>query len=283
MLRVLVCPVCRSPDLSRWGEKSAHQLYRCPKCTHVFADVRGSPVDYSKPEEFRERFTHGTMESDLAYYQHLRAGEVPGAQTFITTQLILRDLDRDGFRPGSTWLDIGCGSGYLVGEVQKRGLHAMGIEPGGWGQNAAREKGIKVLQGILTASTFSKKFDFVSATDVLEHQSDPHDMIGLFRHYLARAGRAYISFPCSGSWRARFLRARWQMVFPPTHCSFFSRASFEHLLKSYNLTAKRFICYNSSGFPGMSWLGLTLDRANRLLNLLGMGDQALAVIEERDR
>ena len=104
------------------------------------------------------------------------------------------------------WLDIGSGSGYLVQLLQQRRWDVVGIEPGGWGQIAAREKGIRVIQGFLDETTFRAQFDCISMTDVLEHQPDPRDLLRLAGHYLCQSGVLFISVPFVDSFQGRGFR-----------------------------------------------------------------------------
>ena len=271
------CPVCHGIKIRKWGEKNGYTLFRCTECTHIFADEVKLASSISDPAEFRNQITNGEIGNDKDHYIHLTRGEIEGGHVFLTTNLILDDVQRQQRRAGD-WLDIGCGSGYLVASLQKNGVEAIGIEPGGWGQIAAREKKIRVAHGMLDFHTFNKKFDGVSATDVLEHQSDPYKLMQLMRHYVADEGRAYLSFPLADSVWPRLLKAKWKMVFPPTHCSFFTRQSFARLAAGAGFKVERFVKYNSSGVRGWGRLGLKLGTANKIGDALGLGDQGLVVL-----
>ena len=72
----------------------------------------------------------------------------------------------------------GATGGYFGGRLLQAGVDTTGIEPGGWGKISAEDKKIRIVQGILTDTTFGHQFDFVSATDVIEHQAEPDQMDG---------------------------------------------------------------------------------------------------------
>lgn len=83
---------------------------------------------------------------------------------------------------GSKILDFGCGSGFLVGELQKRGYDAFGVD--------SSEDAIKFRKGINNLSVkkgeslnFSdSSFDLVVALDVIEHiKHDDHAVKGIER------------------------------------------------------------------------------------------------------
>lgn len=274
----LRCPVCCGSLLAKWGKKNGFSIFACKGCTHVFVDLAPESVNYTDPSAFRAYMTCGTLETDLAYYRHLCEAESEGGHTNITTSLILRDLQRFGHLEAASWLDIGSGSGYLMSQLKRHGFRPIGVEAGGWGTIAAKERGLAIIQGILRPDTFPQKFDFISATDVLEHQPEPRSMMELIRHYLSSEGRAYLSFPFADSIAGRVLRTRWPMVTPPTHCGFFTHASFSRIVEQSGLRVNRRLKYSSSGFRGRGKLRLSLKRANQIRDFLGLGDQVLYVV-----
>jgi SAM-dependent methyltransferase len=272
----LRCPVCHLSAPSKWGERNGFTLFRCNRCGHVFADINAAALEAMDGDRFRAEMTNGTMKSAEEYYSHLVKGEARGRHTWRTSQLI---LDAAGPPAGTRrWLDIGCGSAYLVGAAAGRGWDALGIEPGEWGQIGAREKQVRVIQGFLTDQTFpaSEKFDVISAVDVIEHQSEPARILKLAGQYLAPSGRLFISLPTADSFHARVFRAAWEMIQPPTHRQFFSRRSFEVMLGSTGFALKSTIRFNQSSIPWLDHKAPAINRvAMRLLGRLGMGDQAI--------
>jgi SAM-dependent methyltransferase len=218
------------------------------------------------------------MKSDAEYYQHLCLGEKEGQPTRKTTDLILREVQRAGIPiEQRRWLDIGSGSGYLLKVVQSWGADAVGVEPGGWGQIAARDKSVKVVQGFLERATLAGKFDFVSATDVLEHQPDPRELLLLIGRYLEPSGTVFITVPFADSFHGRVLRSRWAMVEPPSHSHFFSRRSLESLLASCGLKLEGMCQYNATYPPLIRRLKLARQLVDSVLSATMGGDQALFI------
>src|SRR5271157_786841 len=156
------CPVCFGGRLKDWGTKNSYPIYQCLECTHVFAGKVTLASDIEDEAEFRRQITNGAADNDQAEYELLCRGEEEGGHVFLTTRMILDDLQHRQCE-NQEWLDIGCGSGYLLANLQRRGTKPTGIEPGGWGQIAARQKQVQVVHGLLDYRTFSKKFDYVSA------------------------------------------------------------------------------------------------------------------------
>lgn len=219
------------------------------------------------------RMTHDRTVSDQDYYRRLVGGEQPGQQAWMTTHLILAQVSTPG-----TWLDIGCGSGFLLGELAKAGFSGIGIEPGEWGQIAAREKKISVIKGFLTRTTFTHPFDYVSATDVLEHVAAPLELLRLIRHYVSPGGKAFLSFPCADAFPARLLGTRWNMVAPPSHCQFFSRTSFRRLCGMMQMEISGTWRYGMHWLPGALRKPGILAWLDRTVMPRFLGDQLLVAI-----
>lgn len=81
------------------------------------------------------------------------------------TRQLRCELDVDGMRPASAYLDVGCGRGEMVRYARELGLEAYGLE---LVPELCDER--RIFQGELTALPFPvKRFDYVSCYDVLEH------------------------------------------------------------------------------------------------------------------
>ena len=204
------------------------------------------------PDRFREEFTHGLMSTDQEYYDHLSRGEKLGMPTSITADHVLELCKNEGVIGGGSWLDIGCGSGYLLRRVQDADFHALGIEPGGWGQIAAAHKNVNITQGFLTPNTFGRHFDVISATDVVEHLPDPVNFLKLMASYLEHHGYIVIAIPFADSLEARLMGSHWDMVEPPTHSQFFSRNSLKLALQQAGLEAVSMHQYNIRHLGGLA-------------------------------
>lgn len=219
------------------------------------------------------------MENDDAYYRHLLVGEHEGFHTNITFKVIHKLLKSLDPSPNGSWLDIGAGSGYLVEQVGKLGWSVIGIEPGGWGQIAAREKGVTILKEFLREDTFSEKFDVISATDVLEHQSNPASFTELIKSNLKPDGIIIFSIPFADSLFAKLQRTRWSMIAPPTHCQFFNHKSLQVFAAKMQLEIIRVVQYNSTKFRVLSRFKVVDNLINKIINANNWGDQAVIVLK----
>lgn len=275
----VMCPICQQNDHKFWGRRNGYELYQCQACSHKFADLKNLEMSRVDPDQFREEFTHGLMSSDVQYYEHLAVGEGVGRATAVTVEHILDLCRNNGVEFSGGWLDVGCGSGLLLSQVQDAGFVAQGIEPGGWGQIAAERKGLKVVQGFLGNDTFPQRFNVVSATDVVEHLPDPVDFLGLIAGYVESGGHIVITIPFADSPEAKWRGARWDMVEPPTHSQFFSMCSLKLALKMAGLEIVDSRQYNIRNLRGLSRYRFM----RRILDALMPGPQLVCLIKKIDQ
>lgn len=100
-------------------------------------------------------------------------------------------------KPGSSIFDFGCGSGYLVGELQRQGYNAYGMdfekEAIDYGVNSGTNnlvlgKGDKVEYP-------NESFNLITAFDVLEHIEHEKLVIGELFRILKPGGKMIITVP----------------------------------------------------------------------------------------
>ena len=137
-------------------------------------------------------------------------------------------------------LDIGCGVGIFLSEMKKRGWNVNGIEVGGEVVKAASAKVghgriFREDSGKVYKRLKGKKYDVISLWHVFEHLSEIDDTLEKIVKLLKRKGTLVIEVPNSESFNFKIFRGNWTFLMPPQHLHFWSRESFEILLKKHNL------------------------------------------------
>lgn len=100
-------------------------------------------------------------------------------------------------RPSSRIFDFGCGSGYLVGELQKMGYDAHGSDF----EKEAIDYGVSSGIKNLAVSSGNKleypdvSFDLVTSLDVLEHVKDEKPVVAELARILKPGGKMIITVP----------------------------------------------------------------------------------------
>jgi 2-polyprenyl-3-methyl-5-hydroxy-6-metoxy-1,4-benzoquinol methylase len=273
------CPICSGLETETLGRKNQHAIIRCKNCWHWWAQGV-SELGSADLESFKKQYCNYDEETAAREYSKLANGEQPGNHVH-KTNLLLREILGDLKWTGQSHLDVGCGSGYLLGQSKQAGLSVQGIEPGPWGRKASERWSIPVESNFLRANHFDRPFDLVTATDVIEHQADPVKFLNVLKSNTSDTGLIVISFPYTRSFNARVLGTRWHMVFPPTHCQFFSEQSAAELANRCGLkiVAKR--QHNTGGFPILSRSRIFQVAYNTLLDLLTFGDQLVLALSKK--
>lgn len=270
------CPICKACNPKYLGEKNSIQILECKACTHVFANIKDIDLDQEDLDVFRDGITNGLMSSDAEYYDHLVQGEAPGFPTHITATKVLDIVQKAGIEKGR-WLDIGSGSGHLVKRAQDQGFEVLGLEPGGWGQIAAKNKNISINQGFLGENLAGLKFSVVSATDVVEHVAEPAEFLRLMSTYVAKNGFIVISVPCYDSLDARLFGMNWSMIAPPTHRHFFTKKSLKTVMESAGLHSLTMEQFNIRRLLRLS----QYSAIRKITDLLIPGDQIACLIANK--
>jgi len=132
--------------------------------------------------------------------------------------------------PDFNYLEIGCGTGNLLKFFSKTAKIAYGVEPGSWGA----KDGLNIISDISLLPD-NVKFDIVVLGDVLEHVSDPNDMIKKVSEVANKNAIIYMNFPNKDSMKARMMKGRWGMALPFGHVNFFSSKSVNKLCERNGL------------------------------------------------
>jgi SAM-dependent methyltransferase len=94
-------------------------------------------------------------------------------------------------------LDVGCGYGFFLGEMARRGWQVQGIEISPTGRRHAREKlGLDVSgQTVESLKWPPQRFDVITLFYVIEHLADPDALLGRVYQWLKPGGLLLLRWP----------------------------------------------------------------------------------------
>lgn len=191
------------------------QLVRCRRCGFQYVNprLRGDLILTSYMEG-----------EDPAYVSQLEARE----RTFAAS---LREIERLSGSTGRL-LDIGTAAGAFVKAAADRGWDAEGCEPNRWlAAWGARHYGLRIRQGSVFDQRYEPDtFDVVTLWDVIEHTTNPREMLDHCRTLLKPGGVLIVNYPDIGSWIARLLGRRW-LFLTSVHLYYFTRATMRQMLE----------------------------------------------------
>ncbi|MBI4371254.1 MAG: class I SAM-dependent methyltransferase [Elusimicrobia bacterium] len=197
------CPACGSTRGFSFVEEhrdavagGLYRLHRCGACGLVFAQPR-DPVGagwYEKAAPLRAAEPRGPAARDRRYRRFLGEGLAPGKL-----------------------LDLGCGDGSFLKLAAAAGWTAVGADYDVRVAALARAQGLDVCAGDFASflkKRAAKEFDAVVLFDVLEHASEPRELIAAIKPVLKRGGHLAVTLP-NADRPLPFGRDRYD--FPPHH------------------------------------------------------------------
>lgn len=189
----LKCPLCRQRAAQFYHRDKFRDYYQCAACALVFV-----------PPEF-----HLSPEREKAYYDlHENSLDDEGYRRFLSrcAQPLLDEL-----APGSDGLDFGCGPAPLLAKILEAAGHRVEL----FDAYYAPDKG-----------AVERDYDFIVATEVVEHLSAPGDVLERLWGRLRAGGTLALMTKLVIS-PERF--AGWHYTRDPTHICFFSASTFRWL------------------------------------------------------
>lgn len=162
------------------------------------------------------------LNDTLEYYESLEDAcyEQGRSERSIQAKKLLKVVHK--YRPDGRLLDIGTGGGALVEEAIKMGYNAEGIEPSKWLQSQARKRGLSVYLGTFPHPELTGPYDVVTMIDVIEHVSNPLELLSGARKVVSKDGIVLVVTPNVNSLMARILGWKW-WHFRVAHIGYFNR------------------------------------------------------------
>ncbi|WP_444885424.1 class I SAM-dependent methyltransferase [Microbulbifer sp. PSTR4-B] len=189
----LSCPLCRHRAAQLYYRDKFRSYYQCNNCELVFV-----PAEY-----------HLTPVEEHAYYNlHENSMEDEGYRHFLSrcAKPLLKELSVT-----SVGLDFGCGPAPLLARILEEQGHKVEL----FDRYYFPERRVQ-----------EKSYDFIVATEVVEHLSAPGDELSALWTRLRVGGVLALMTKLVIS-RERF--ASWHYIRDPTHISFFCVETFQWL------------------------------------------------------
>ncbi|WP_019613385.1 class I SAM-dependent methyltransferase [Psychromonas ossibalaenae] len=188
-----LCPLCLSNQTQFYFEDKHRSYFQCSRCELVFV-----------PQEQRL----DTVSEKAHYDHHENDPDDQGYRRFLS-RLALPLLKR--LASDSKGLDFGCGPGPALAHMLREAGHTVALYD---------------IYYQPDADVLEKTYDFVTATEVIEHLFDPKKIWSQWLNLVKPGGWIGImtkqvidleAFAC------------WHYKYDPTHVIFFSRATFRYL------------------------------------------------------
>ncbi len=256
------CPVCLNPvtapalvgtDFLFESTSKTFTLYSCEACRclflHPMPDSREIERFYPADYWWNARRSGGLKKLESVYRKLALRDHI----AFITKAAGNRGVDV---------LDVGCGSGTLLGLLKQRGFRVNGLDFSAEAAAIAKaENGVDVAVGSLEEAHFpAESFDVVTLFHVMEHVTNPRLVLAEVSRVLKPNGVAILQVPNIESWQFKIFGARWYGLDIPRHVIDYSRNSMLKLLADSGFVVNRIRHFNlrdnspalvSSVFPSL--------------------------------
>jgi len=168
-------------------------------------------------------------------------------------------------------LDVGCGSGTLLALLKQRGFDVTGVDTSEEASRiAATENGVRVIVGSLDEATFAaKSFELVTLFHVLEHVTNPREVLASVHRILTTDGVIVLQVPNIDSWQFRWFGAQWYGLDIPRHVIDYSHSAIVRVVEETGFTVRRVRQFNlRDNAPALvSSLAPSLDPLSRPIRL----------------
>ena len=262
--RVDTCAVCDGRDLESLLIKNGYHLSRCNKCGLVFVTDPPSESElralYSPTKKYQTRYERST-EAREQFMAHCH-------RNFN----IFKEFASQG-----AVLDVGCSIGGFLSLCT--GYERVGLEINEATRKVAQSHfGLEEICGY-TLSEFhhlypSRRFDYVTVRDVIEHLPDPNQTLEIVRKVLHPSGLLFIDTPNADGLFARAsftLRDSfgWYHPEPPHHLFQYGVSTLTRILQRHHFEVLKSVKFHASYRRKRSVISLRSPRGWLYLMMLG--------------
>lgn len=197
---LLYCPLCKQTENSPILTKLNRSFFRCHQCDLIFLH----PSQRLSPNEEKTRYeTHENDVTDPKYQDFVRP---------------LVNWVSEKIKPGGAGLDFGAGTGPILASLfLKNGFEMEVYDPFFWPNQSAIEK----------------QYDFVVASEVVEHFSNPEKEFGLLKSLLKPGG---ILGLMTLMHEPQTEIKSWYYLKDPTHICAYSEKTFEWIKERFSFS-----------------------------------------------
>ncbi len=270
-----VCPACGSNNARRAPTIREYEFDRCRNCASLFCHNSDSATHSAKLYSAESYFQNPEFDfPELGGYHGYRAYVNDQDDIEAKFDHILANIE--AFHSPGRLLDVGAGPGFLVSAAGRRGWDAVGVDLNKWAANYASERGFDVRPVAFRDAGFDAgSFAAVTMMDLLEHVSDPEELVAEAARVIHPTGVLSILTPDAASPVSRILGRRWpELQRAPEHLTLFSVRGLAALLDQHGFDV-----------VGWHWIGKRTSISTLMADISpvapSVGRRVQAVVNER--
>jgi hypothetical protein len=187
------CPLCLKTEIDNFFKYRNKAYFQCNNCNLIFL----LPKDFISEEEEKENYDlHENDMQDIGYQKFLNRMFEPMMKRIVK---------------GASGLDFGSGSAPMLSAMFEESGFKMDVYDHFYSKNKA---------------VLKRKYDFITATEVVEHLHKPKKVLDDLWAILKQGGTLGLMTKLSTGTDSF---AKWHYKDDPTHVCFYSKKSFEWL------------------------------------------------------
>lgn len=232
------CPWCDSDktQIHLWAKdlfltQETFEIHECLKCGLLFTEPRPKPEEIGKYYQSDEYYSH----------KENKKGFIPRIYESVKKVNLKRKVNMAtaGLQVGKM-LEIGCGVGDFIQEMEQQGWDCTGIEPSNDAKAIAKKKVKAKLYEPQDISTLSdERFDLITMWHVLEHVDDLKDEIHHLQRLLKKGGRLVLALPNFKSYDAQYYKEFWAAYDVPRHLNHFCQETINTIFTKNGFVLKK--------------------------------------------
>ncbi|MBV5330562.1 MAG: class I SAM-dependent methyltransferase [Chlorobium sp.] len=236
-----------------FGSPGNWTYYRDAETGHVWLSPR--PSDDDIPALYSAYYTHAATTEDvlnsawnlavqlilsrrLGYLAPKKCGYLPHLISLLPTvgDAAVIEVLKIHSVEGGRLLDYGCGNGQFMRRMGAAGWDVVGIEPDAVAANMLRQQyGYEVRTTCSDLNDWVGTFDVIALNHVIEHLSNPKQIVEGLVRLLKNNGKLILTTPNSESLCAKLFGRYWRGLEAPRHFNVFTTKSLESLLDQVGL------------------------------------------------
>ena len=226
LLKSRSCPTCGSSNFTLELHKDHMDIVKCDNCTLVYTNPIFDDEHYKSTYSSED---YQKIVKDLGEESHNYRLNRFGKER---VEILSRFLDS---KNEIRYLDVGCSTGFVVEAAKDAGWIAKGIDLNPSAIDFGKSRGLDLTNASLDETSFEKKsFDVISLFDVLEHLTNPKEIINQAQSYLADEGLLFIYVPNWDSASRMIMNEDAHFIWPTHHLNYYTPKTLSDLLERQN-------------------------------------------------
>lgn len=200
-------------------------IFECLDCGLIF--LSGIEIDGEYHNKYYKKGYYNEKLKKNNNFLDIFAKKIFNQSLKVKQKIISKEL---GLEKKVSILDIGCGSGNFLAQLDSEKFDKNGIEINKEGFDSSKKKGINVFNRDIADIDFAgKKFDVISFWHVLEHIHDPIELFRNIKKNINDNGVLIFQVPNTESFGFKYGKQNWFHLDSPRHLMLYNEKSIQKL------------------------------------------------------